>query len=189
MDNGDLRDGKGSLYEGGLRVPLVASWPGRWPQGQEYDPMVISLDITATVLGLAKATVTDTTRPIDGVNLDPYLRGGQTDPPHEALFWRKSTPENDIRVVRSGNMKLIQEGSAAPQLFDLSADIGEQNNLLTSQKATARRLAALWNDWNQDNTKGSYIWGIKNYVTKLNELLNSHEQERNIWVNGHTGRE
>ncbi len=186
MDNGDLRDSKGSLYEGGLRVPLVASWPRRWPQGQEYDPMVISLDITATVLSLAKATVTDTSRPIDGVNLDPYLRGDQAGSPHEALYWRKSTPDNDIRVVRSGDMKLIQKGSASPQLFDLSTDIGEQNDLFASQRTTARRLAALWNTWNQANTKGSYIWGIVNYETELKELLEEHKQERENWVNGQT---
>ena len=186
MDNGELRDGKGSLYEGGLRVPFIASWPGRWPEGQTYDPMVISLDISATVLGLAKATVTDTTRPIDGVDLDPYLRGEQAGHPHQALFWRKATVDNDIRVVRSGNMKLMQVGSASPVLYDLAADIGEQDDLFSTQKATARELAALWNAWNQGNTKAAHIWGISNYEEEFEQLLDDYEQERVDWVDAQT---
>ena len=80
-NNGTLKGGKGSLYEGGIRVPFVASWPARWPQGTTYAPMVISLDIAATAMELAGAAVVDEERPLDGVNLDLYLRGRQTRPP------------------------------------------------------------------------------------------------------------
>ena len=182
MDNGGLRDGKASLYEGGIRVPFVASWPARWPQGQTYDPMVISLDIAATVLDLAKATVTDADRPIDGVNLDPYLRGEQADPPHEALFWRKAGMNSKIQVVRSGNMKLVQEGNEPPELFNLATDIGEQDDLFEDEEETARTLAALWNVWNEGNTKASHIWGISPYEAAFREWLEDYEQERIDWV-------
>ena len=53
-DNGALRNSKNSFYEGGIRVPFLASWPARWPQGGTYEPMVISLDVAATALALAE---------------------------------------------------------------------------------------------------------------------------------------
>ena len=184
MDNGVLREGKGTLYEGGVRVPFVASWPARWPQGQTYDPMVSSLDIAATVLDLAKATITDNTRPIDGVNLDPYLRGEQEGPAHEALFWRRATHGNKVQVVRSGNMKLYQKGNDAPKLFNLATDIGEQTDVINhaNYEGTAAALADLWNVWNEENTKASHIWGITPYEAAFQEWLEDYEQERIDWV-------
>ena len=80
-DNDPLRAGKGSFHEGGIHVPFVASWPAMWPEGHTYDPMVISLDIASTVLKLANATSEDPDRPIDGVDLDPFLRGAEEGPP------------------------------------------------------------------------------------------------------------
>ena len=182
MNNGTLREGKGTLYEGGLRVPFVASWPSRWPQNQTYEPMVISLDIAATVLDLANATVADTTRPIDGVNLDPYLRGEQLGPPHEALFWRKADIGNKVQAIRFGDVKLVQTGSATPELFNLATDIGEEDDLFAEERETARTLAALWNTWNEGNKKASHIWGIFNYEDAFEEWLNDHKQERLDWV-------
>ena len=186
MDNGELRDGKGSLYEGGIRVPFVASWPARWPQGQTYDPMVISLDIAATVLDLAKGGIMDYSRPIDGVNLDPYLRDEKEGPPHKALFWRRATQGNKIQVVRSGNMKLYQKGNNAPELFNLATDIGEQTDVINhaNYEGTAAALADLWNVWNKRNTKASYIWGITSYEAAFQNWLESYEQERIDWVAG-----
>ena len=183
MDNGVLRGGKGTLYEGGLRVPFVASWPARWPQNRTYDPMVISLDITATIIDLANATVTDTTRPIDGVSLDPYVRGEETGAPHQALFWRTAeSGSTKIQAVRSGNMKLVQRGSQTPQLYNLATDIGEQNDLYADQEDTARTLAALWNTWNQGNTKASHIWGISSYEEAFAAWRSEHLEARLDWV-------
>ena len=153
-DNGPLRGGKGRFYEGGIRVPFLASWAARWPQGETYEPMVSTLDISATVLAMAGATVTDGTRPLDGVDLDPLLRGEEDGHPHEALFWRDSL--SGEYAVRSGNMKLVQdEERATPILINLDRDIGERTNLLGSQKETARELAGLWNAWNRDKYAAS----------------------------------
>ena len=188
MNNGDLRGGKRSLYEGGLRVPFIASWPARWPQDQTFDPMVISLDITATVLDLALATVADTNRPIDGVNLDPYLRGEQTGAPHETLFWRKAGKDSKVQAVRSGDLKLIQHDSQTPELYDLATDIGEETNVASHDdyEGKAKELANLWNIWNEGNTKASHIWGIPNYVAAFEEWLDEHEQNRLDWVEEQT---
>ena len=181
MDNGELRDGKGSLYEGGIRVPFVASWPARWPQGETYDPVVISLDIFATALGVAKATVTDQSRPIDGVNLDPYLRAEQEGRPHEAVFWRE-TRSDKVSVVRSGDMKLIQVDGGTAMLFNLANDIGEEHDLFETETETAVKLADLWNQWNMHNVKATRVWGRGDYVERFNAWLNGHAAERRSWM-------
>ena len=164
-DNGSLRGGKSDFYEGGIRVPFVASWPARWPQGETYEPMVSTLDISATVLAMASTTVTDEARPLDGVDLDPFLRGEEDGPPHEALFWRDSL--SGEYAVRSGNMKLVDVKFAPPILINLDRDIGERTNLLDSQKETAQELAGLWNAWNRDNHAGTLFHGIRRYLDRL----------------------
>ena len=183
MDNGELRGGKRSLYEGGIRVPFVASWPARWPQGETYDPVVISLDIAATVLGQAKATVTDPSRPIDGVNLDPYLRGEQEGRPHEAVFWRE-TRSAKVSVVRAGDMKLIQVNEETPMLYNLADDIGEEHDLFATDRETAVRLANLWNQWNRNNLKGNLVWDRDEYVRTFKRWLMEYADERSNWVQG-----
>ena len=160
----------------------MASWPARWPQGETYDPMVISLDIAATVLDLADAVVTDEERPLDGANLDPYLRGKWTGQPHEALYWRTASPGIDVRVVRRGDMKLVQEGDGRPMLYDLSSQGGERQNLLEGNTETAREMAVLWNAWNEGNTKASLSAGISDYRQSFNEWMETYWEDRRSWV-------
>ena len=177
-DNGPLRGGKGDLWEGGIRVPFVASWPARWPQNRTYEPQVISLDIAATVLKMAGAAATDEARPLDGVNLDPYLRRETTGSPHLALFWRdlydnKRSLIHDY-AVRSDNMKLsVAEDRNTPMLVDLENDIGETTDLLASDRDAAVELARLWNAWNADNVAGTLFRGISYYQRKLQEFTDS----------------
>ena len=176
-DNGDLRAEKGSFYEGGIRVPFAASWPARWPANQRYKPMVISLDIAATVIAAAGATVTDEDRPIEGVNLDPYLRGEANTVPHEALFWRSSLGTTTA-VVRAGNMKLIQVRGGTPQLYDLASDVGEERDVMESNSETAAEMAELWNEWNRDNYEGTLVHGLFNYQGELKRWTQSQAAER-----------
>ena len=155
-DNAPFSKGKGSFSEGGIRVAFAASWPARWPQGETFEPMVSSMDIAATALGLAGGAA-DPARPLDGVNLDPYLVGEANGPPHEALFWRQAawpgaSPKITKFAVRSGRVKLVKdtnEGEA--QLFDLERDPGETRDLIDGDTETAARLAGLWNAWNREN--------------------------------------
>ncbi len=106
-DNTPFRGGKNSFYEGGIRVPFVASWPTRWPRGETFEPMVISLDIAATALAAAGVR-TDPARPLDGVNLDPFVRGEAEPPVHEALFWRRVHQSGaHAYAVRANDAKLV----------------------------------------------------------------------------------
>ena len=187
-DNNPLRGAKDSFYEGGIHVPFVASWPAMWPEGHTYDPMVISLDIASTVLKLANATSEDPDRPIDGVDLDPFLRGAEEGPPHQALFWRDW--RSGGYAVRSGDDKLIKERringtpkpildtGESPQLFDLENDISESQDLLAEQPKTAQELAALWNAWNTDNTIGNLFYGISSYNDNLKAYLQGYYDQR-----------
>ncbi|HEY3899258.1 MAG TPA: sulfatase-like hydrolase/transferase [Chthoniobacter sp.] len=131
--NTPLRDGKHSVYEGGVRVPFVASWPGHLPSGKDYDLPVSSLDVFATALACANIPM-PTDRPYDGVNLIPYLKGEKTEAPHPQLFWRAN--ERLQAAARSGSWKLVRDGTWRPQLFDLATDIGESNDV-SKQNAQA----------------------------------------------------
>lgn len=185
-DNSPFSRGKNSFFEGGIRVPFVASWPARWPQGETFEPMVSSLDIAATAMALTGSEA-DASRPLDGVNLDPFLRGETAGPPHEALFWRQANevPHNTLFAVRTGSAKLIRdrEGGAV-QLFDLERDPSETRNLIDGDPQTAARLAELWNAWNRDNVSLNIYPGQMHYesiransVRELAEDFNLREAE------------
>jgi len=110
-DNGDytrnlpFRGGKGVCLEGGIRVPLIARWPGRLPAGQVYGEMVSTLDILPTAIVAAGGEIDPAWR-LDGVNLLPHLSGETPAAPHEWLFWRMG--EN--RAARKGPWKLYYSG-------------------------------------------------------------------------------
>jgi arylsulfatase A-like enzyme len=131
--NTPLRDGKHSVYEGGVRVPFVVSWPSHLPAGRDYDLPVSSLDVFATALASANIPM-PTDRPYDGVNLIPYLKGEKTDAPHPQLFWRLN--ERLQAAARSGPWKLVRDGTWRPQLFDLATDISESHDA-SNQNAQA----------------------------------------------------
>lgn len=148
-DNGPLRGQKGDVYEGGIHVPFVASWPKVLPQGKRYDSPVHSIDISRTALAVGGVTPGKRSK-LEGVNLIPYLTGKKSDPPHKALFWRK---ENGAAwAVRTGNYKLLQRrGAEKMELYDLDKDLGESTNLVDRQPDRVQQLKALYEQWNKAN--------------------------------------
>jgi len=152
-NNGPLRGGKGSLFEGGIRVPFAAYWPGVLPAGKECTQPVSSLDIFPTALTCAGATIPPN---LDGVNLLPYLKGEQTAPPHQRLFWRAGG--GATWAVREGKLKLVKPpGGGRPLLFDLEADEGEKTDLAAAQSDTVQRLQAAYEEWNKQLV--GLLWG------------------------------
>ncbi len=108
------------------------------------------------MLGLANIVVSNQRRPIEGVNLNPLPRGQIDTPAQEALFWRKSRPENAKSfALRFGDWKLIRLGNNTPRLYNLDDDIGKTANLLEEHSEKAVGSAELWNDWNADNLAGT----------------------------------
>ena len=163
--NKPLRGNKGDVYEGGIRVPFVASWPDRLPRGSTYDQPVISFDISCTALAVAEAERADQD---EGVNLIPFLTGADRGTPHSSLFFRK---EGGVAwAVRSGKWKLVAKaGGGDRELYDLDADISESQNVLDAHRDVAERLAAAHHDWNAGNQPARFP-GYRGYHQLLGEF-------------------
>jgi arylsulfatase A-like enzyme len=146
-NNSPLRGGKSSPFEGGWRVPFAMQWTGHLPKGKVYDPPVLSLDIFATIAALADAPA-NPSRPLDGVNLVPYLTGQKTGAPHDTIYLRMF--DKGAFAVRSGDNKLVipAHGSAA-QLYNLTNDIRESENLATSKPEVLSELEKKRVAWNE----------------------------------------
>jgi arylsulfatase A-like enzyme len=140
--NTPLRGSKGTVWEGGIRVPMLIQWPGRIPQGTVYKQPVIALDTFATCAAAAGAAV-PTDRPIDGVDLVAYLTGRKRDVPHEMLFWKW----HDGDVVRKGNWKLLRSSAGSRALYDLSSDIGETKDVAQEHPELVDELTKALEAW------------------------------------------
>jgi arylsulfatase A-like enzyme len=145
--NTPLRGAKGQVYEGGVRVPFLVSWPGVLPSGTDYPQPVSSLDVCATALAVA-GVPPPVERPLDGIDLLPFLTGKKQGAPHPRLFWRMGPGPKTARAVREGNWKLVQVGSNPRELYDLDADIGESRDLAADKPELAARLGAALDEWN-----------------------------------------
>jgi arylsulfatase A len=147
---GPLRGGKGSTWEGGVREPTIAWWPGRIPAGATCDAVMSEMDVLPTLVKLAGGTVPGD-RVIDGKDIWPLLSGHSKQSPHEALFYFNG---NRLEAVRSGPWKLMvvqqagdgigkQKRPRQPlmlQLFNLDTDIGETDNVIARHPEIVKRL-------------------------------------------------
>lgn len=143
-DNSPLRGAKGMVYEGGMRVPFLVSWPAKIKPGT-YDKPIIALDFLPTSLAAAESAGL-TPKNLDGVNLLPFLTGEKTTAPHDLLFWRSGGPGGN-NAVRRGNMKLVRLGKAQPELYDLAADVGETKNLAAEKPEIVKELTTAIAEW------------------------------------------
>lgn len=136
---GPLRSGKGSTYEGGMRVPCVMRWPAGIQPGQVCRQVASSLDFLPTFAKLAGGEL-DESRPIDGLDISPLLWDSSAASPHdEAGFYYYN--HNRLRAVRQGKWKLHLEPQG--ELYDLRADMGERRNLAARYPEKVRELKAL----------------------------------------------
>ena len=143
---GPLSGWKGLLLEGGIRVPFVMSWPGTLPAGTKVDWPVSSLDLTPTFLAAAGAApMVDA----DGIDLLPYLKPViAATGPDRALFWRFDTQWERQHAVRRGPWKLVRSGpKPARQLFNISEDPSEKNDLVAKNPEMATKLAGELDAW------------------------------------------
>jgi arylsulfatase A-like enzyme len=140
-DNGPLREGKGSLYEGGIRVPFAVQWPGTIPAGMTYDPAVSSLDIFAMAAAVSGAQPQNE---LDGVNLIPFLDGSQEGEPHQDLFWRKF--DQGIQAMRLEDLKYMHPQGENEEYYDLGASPSEEQPYSVSpdQQDAFRQTYAQW---------------------------------------------
>ncbi|MEY2878855.1 MAG: Arylsulfatase precursor [Verrucomicrobiota bacterium] len=146
--NGLLRGQKGDVFEGGIRVPFVVSWPARLPAGRTYAEPVIALDVLPTALAAAGAKRDAKLPALDGVDLVPFLLGEIKSSPHARLHWRMDGGE--AFAVREGKWKWLRTYQNAAQLYDLDADVGESRDLAAKHPDVAARLAAAAAAWNRE---------------------------------------
>jgi arylsulfatase A-like enzyme len=149
-DNAPLRAGKGHLYEGGIREPLIVRFPGRVRAGTVIDTPVSSVDFLPTICELAGVRAGD----VDGVSLLPLLDRRQLAP--RALFWHYPHYSNQGgepgSAIREGDWKLIEfHVDGRRELYNLRSDEGERVNLVDREPATVKRLAAKLDAWKKSS--------------------------------------
>ena len=153
--NNPLRGDKGDAWEGGFRVPFALQWKGRLPEGRVYDKPVSALDLGGTVVALSGAEVPKG-KPLDGVNLIPYLTGENKGAPHEAIYLRQF--DRNRFAVRQGNEKiLIPWKGGKAQLYDLGKDLGESTDLADRFPDKVEHLNRLRIQWNRQLREPTFL--------------------------------
>ena len=141
--NGIYNGSKFTYYEGGVRVPFLARWPGKIPAGKVYSHPVVSRDILPTALAAAGIPLPPGVQ-FDGLDLLAFLNGAKTFAPHDVLFWRAGKG----RAVVMGRWKLVECGPEYIKLYDLSADPGETKDLSAKSPEVLKELRQAWSEWN-----------------------------------------
>lgn len=145
---GPLRGLKGSLYEGGIRVPLVARWPGQIPAGTESDHISAFWDLLPTLCEFAGV---DVPAGLDGISFAATLRGeAEQQTAHEFLYWefpgyggQQAVRAGKWKAIRQGLMRLRRPEQIETELYDLQTDVGEQTNVAPQHPEIVRELEAV----------------------------------------------
>ena len=142
--NGPLKGGKRDLYEGGIRVPFIARWPDKIPAGKVSDHVAAFWDILPTLGALTKTPIATK---IDGLSMLPSLMGQSEQEQHELLYWEFHEGKG-AQAIRQGKWKAVRVGvknnpNSPIQLFDLSADLGEQRDIADQYPDKVKELEAL----------------------------------------------
>ena len=143
QSNGALRGGKRDLYEGGIRVPLIARWPGHIPPGRSTDHVAALWDFTPTALEIAGVAVPPG---LDGVSYAPVLLGREGDQKkHDYLYRESYEPPAPKWAILKGRWKGVQfeakkNPAGAFELYDLDADPGEKRNVAAAHPEVVAEL-------------------------------------------------
>jgi arylsulfatase A-like enzyme len=138
-NNGPLRGAKRDLYEGGIRVPFIARWPGRIPAGQVSDEIVTFWDMLPTLAEIGGGSIPEG---IDGISVVDALMGRPIKEPHEYLYWDYGHNRSVYhQAVRLGDFKGIRHGSSQPiELYHLKNDLGETRNVAHGHPDIVERI-------------------------------------------------
>ncbi len=167
-NNAPLRKGKGSIYEGGVKIPTIIRLPNTNFNGAEIQTPVISMDYYPTLVELAGiASEKTNAQTLDGKSLAPLLNG-QKDMDREAVFWHYPHYHQEGGVpysaVRKGNWKLIEIFETHTfELYNLKEDIGEQHNVLVAHPEKAAELKKDLISWRAE-VGAQYATPNENYV-------------------------
>lgn len=143
---GPLRGGKGTVWEGGHRVPAIACWPGKIPPGTVVTATCLSMDLLPTLMAVSGTEVPANLR-LDGTNMMPLMSGANKECPR-VLFWRFGKQ----KAVRSGKWKLVVDAKAKPGavLYNLADDLAEQHDLAADYPDVVDDLKKKLGEWEKD---------------------------------------
>ncbi len=153
--NGPLRGYKRDLYEGGIRVPMIARWEGVIEKGIVSDHVCAFWDIMPTLCELAGV---DPPSNIDGISLVPELQGrSEQQKKHQFLYWEFHQSNTIVQAIRMGKWKGIRPGPCSPlQLYNLVKDIGEQNDRSDQHSDLVQKMQLLLDQAHQE----SAVWPV-----------------------------
>lgn len=153
--NGILREGKSSIYEGGYRIPFAMRWPSTLEAGGIYNKPVSSLDIFATISSLTSSPIG---KPLDGVDLIPYVTDENSKPAHNSIYLRKRL--DNKYAIRHGEYKLLGFPSSSDtgcdeyiyELYNLEESIREHEseNIADKQQDKVKELKEIYQQWNSE---------------------------------------
>lgn len=141
--NAPLRGQKSTMWEGGLRVPFIAWWPGHLPAGKVTDEFLTSLELLPMISAATGAKPLPEVK-LDGFDMTPVLRG-ETKSPRLEMFWQRRSD----RAARVGNWKWL-ESAKGSGLYDLSTDIGEQHDLSKDKPDVLKMVKARFAAWRKE---------------------------------------
>ena len=138
--NGNLRGYKRDMYEGGIRTPMLVRWPGTVKAGSTSDHLSAFWDIMPTFAEITGAPIP---KGIDGISFLPTLTGNKQDQ-HDYLYW-EFHEQGGKMAVRRGNWKAVKlnvdaDPEGTPELYDLSKDMGEKNNVASSNPLIVKKM-------------------------------------------------
>jgi arylsulfatase A-like enzyme len=150
-ENAPLRAGKGTAYEGGVRTPTIAYWPGVTEPGSTSDEPVITMDFYPTVLDIAGV---QSDQQVDGVSLKPILQDPSAKLGRDTLYWHyphyHNFGANPHSRIREGDWRLVEfyEDNHV-ELYNLADDIGEEHDLAAEMPEKAAELRAKLHAWRE----------------------------------------
>jgi N-acetylgalactosamine-6-sulfatase len=154
--NTPLRAGKSTCWEGGIRVPCLASWRGRIPEGKTTEQVTLTMDMSATMIAAAGIKPR---RPLDGIDLMPQITG-ETKPVKRTVFWSYKRAQTRRWAAREGDWKYVID-NGVEALHNLADDEREQRDLMAAEPVRARRLKDLLASWRRD-TAAPRLAGFSN---------------------------
>lgn len=170
--NDPLSGTKANHLEGGIRVPFLMRWPAKLEAGEVYPHPISTLDLLPTFLE-ASGGDADQLKGLDGVDLMPYLTGANKSRPHEVLYWKKETRA----AIRNGDWKLIRFPDRPAELYHLSEDISEVNDLAAQYPEKVRGLFKELFAWELELKRP--LWQLlRKYEGLAAERMDNHRKKK-----------
>jgi arylsulfatase A len=170
---GPFRGRKTNLYEGGIRVPAIAAWEGKIPQGVKSSQLAMTMDITPTLAAIAGAQI-PAGRKIDGINLTSVLAGGKSID-RGMLFWEKPVGvfmknfDNRRWTVRDGDWTLVKENNQKDiALYNIADDPKQLRDLSAQYPDRVSKMTEAFKEWKKDVYSDS-PWDINEYMKRFEQ--------------------